>query len=52
MRARFAGTVLAAGGIRDDADVEAVRDTGANGVVVGRAWLDGTLSLGPAAGGG
>ncbi len=50
-RARFAGTVLAAGGIRDDADVEAVRGTGANGAVVGRAWLDGTLSLGPAAGG-
>jgi phosphoribosylformimino-5-aminoimidazole carboxamide ribonucleotide (ProFAR) isomerase len=36
--------VLAAGGIRDVADVEAVRELGLDGVVVGRAWLDGTLS--------
>jgi phosphoribosylformimino-5-aminoimidazole carboxamide ribotide isomerase len=45
VRARFAGRVLAAGGIRDAADVEAVRRLGANGVVVGRAWLEGTFSL-------
>jgi phosphoribosylformimino-5-aminoimidazole carboxamide ribotide isomerase len=42
---RFDGTVLAAGGIRDDADVEAVRALGIDGVVVGRAWLDGSLRL-------
>jgi phosphoribosylformimino-5-aminoimidazole carboxamide ribotide isomerase len=41
----FDGTVLAAGGIRDDADVEAVRALGIDGVVVGRAWLDGSLHL-------
>ncbi len=45
VRARFAGRVLAAGGIRDAADVAAVRDLGLDGVVVGRAWLDGTLLL-------
>jgi phosphoribosylformimino-5-aminoimidazole carboxamide ribonucleotide (ProFAR) isomerase len=37
--------VLAAGGIRDAADVDAVRRLGLDGVVVGRAWLDGTLLL-------
>jgi phosphoribosylformimino-5-aminoimidazole carboxamide ribotide isomerase len=41
----FNGTVLAAGGIRDDADVEAVRALGIDGVVVGRAWLEGDLTL-------
>jgi phosphoribosylformimino-5-aminoimidazole carboxamide ribotide isomerase len=45
VRARFAGRVLAAGGIRDAADVAAVRDLGLDGVVVGRAWLDGALVL-------
>jgi phosphoribosylformimino-5-aminoimidazole carboxamide ribotide isomerase len=45
VRARFAGRVLAAGGIRDAADVAAVRDLGLDGVVVGRAWLDGALDL-------
>ena len=45
VRARFAGSVLAAGGIRDAADVAAVRDLGLDGVVVGRAWLDGALDL-------
>ena len=45
VRARFAGAVLAAGGIRDAADVAAVRDLGLDGVVVGRAWLDGALVL-------
>jgi phosphoribosylformimino-5-aminoimidazole carboxamide ribotide isomerase len=41
----FDGSVLAAGGIRDRADVEAVRTLGIDGVVVGRAWLDGTLTI-------
>jgi phosphoribosylformimino-5-aminoimidazole carboxamide ribotide isomerase len=45
VRARFAGSILAAGGIRDAADVAAVRELGIDGVVVGRAWLDGTLAL-------
>src|SRR5712691_4893298 len=45
VRARFDGCVLAAGGIRDAADVDAVRALGLDGVVVGRAWLDGTLDL-------
>ena len=44
-RDRFGGRVLAAGGIRDAADVEAIRELGLDGVVVGRAWLDGTLTL-------
>jgi phosphoribosylformimino-5-aminoimidazole carboxamide ribotide isomerase len=42
----FDGTVLAAGGIRDDADVEAVRALGIDGVVVGRAWLEGAVTVG------
>jgi phosphoribosylformimino-5-aminoimidazole carboxamide ribotide isomerase len=45
VRARFDGLVLAAGGIRDAADVAAVRDLGLDGVVVGRAWIDGALVL-------
>jgi phosphoribosylformimino-5-aminoimidazole carboxamide ribotide isomerase len=45
VRDGFQGRVLAAGGIRDAADVEAVRELGLDGVVVGRAWLDGTLVL-------
>jgi phosphoribosylformimino-5-aminoimidazole carboxamide ribotide isomerase len=45
VRANFEGRVLAAGGIRDAADVAAVRELGLEGVVVGRAWLDGTLVL-------
>jgi phosphoribosylformimino-5-aminoimidazole carboxamide ribotide isomerase len=44
-RTAFGGSILAAGGIRDSADVDAVRELGINGVVVGRAWLDGTLAL-------
>jgi phosphoribosylformimino-5-aminoimidazole carboxamide ribotide isomerase len=48
VRARFDGRVLAAGGIRDAADVAAVRELGIDGVIVGRAWLDGTLDLAPA----
>jgi phosphoribosylformimino-5-aminoimidazole carboxamide ribotide isomerase len=46
VRAAFGGHVLAAAGIRDREDVEAVRALGIDGVVVGRAWLDGTLTLG------
>jgi phosphoribosylformimino-5-aminoimidazole carboxamide ribotide isomerase len=45
VRAAFSGTILAAGGIRDTTDVEAVRALGIDGVVVGRAWLDGTLTI-------
>jgi len=45
VRASFGGSILAAGGIRDQADVDAVRALGIDGVVVGRAWLDGTLEL-------
>jgi len=45
VRAAFGGSILAAGGIRDAADVDAVRALGIDGVVVGRAWLDGTLEL-------
>jgi phosphoribosylformimino-5-aminoimidazole carboxamide ribotide isomerase len=45
VRAHFEGRVLAAGGIRNAADVAVVRELGLDGVVVGRAWLDGTLAL-------
>ena len=45
VRASFAGSILAAGGVRDAADINAVRATGVDGAVVGRAWLDGTLTL-------
>jgi len=45
VRGAFAGSILAAGGIRDAADINAVRATGVDGAVVGRAWLDGTLTL-------
>ncbi|HEX3226599.1 MAG TPA: HisA/HisF-related TIM barrel protein [Gaiellaceae bacterium] len=44
-RAGYDGELLAAGGIRDAGDVEAVRELGLDGVVVGRAWLEGTLQL-------
>jgi phosphoribosylformimino-5-aminoimidazole carboxamide ribotide isomerase len=44
-RAAFAGEILAAGGIRDDRDIAAVAALGVDGVVVGRAWLEGTVSL-------
>jgi phosphoribosylformimino-5-aminoimidazole carboxamide ribotide isomerase len=37
--------VLAAGGIRSEADVAAVAETGCEGAVVGRALLDGLLPL-------
>src|SRR4051794_38655667 len=38
--------VLAAGGIRSDDDVAALSEAGAEGAIVGRALLEGTLSLG------
>jgi phosphoribosylformimino-5-aminoimidazole carboxamide ribotide isomerase len=44
-RAHYAGELLAAGGIRDARDVEAVRRLGCDGVVVGRAWLEGALDF-------
>lgn len=37
--------VLAAGGIRSDEDVAALSNAGAEGAIVGRALLEGTLSL-------
>jgi phosphoribosylformimino-5-aminoimidazole carboxamide ribotide isomerase len=50
VRERFGGVLFAAGGIRDRADVDAVRALGLDGVVVGRAWLEGTLEWGPGEG--
>jgi phosphoribosylformimino-5-aminoimidazole carboxamide ribotide isomerase len=47
-RASFAGAVLAAGGIRNAADVDAVRNAGADGAVIGRAVLEGSFDLTPA----
>lgn len=41
-RLLFGGEILAAGGIRHASDIEAVRELGVDGVVVGRAWLEGT----------
>jgi phosphoribosylformimino-5-aminoimidazole carboxamide ribotide isomerase len=43
VRARYAGGLLAAGGIRDASDVDEVRTLGLDGVVVGRAWLEGAV---------
>jgi phosphoribosylformimino-5-aminoimidazole carboxamide ribotide isomerase len=43
VRAAFGGELLAAGGVRDARDVEELADAGADGAVVGRAWLEGTL---------
>src|SRR5215204_6542350 len=42
--------VLAAGGIRDDADIDALERAGAEGAVVGRALLEGRVRLSPRAG--
>lgn len=42
-RAAFAGEILAAGGVRDKRDIDALAEAGADGAVVGRAWLEGTL---------
>jgi phosphoribosylformimino-5-aminoimidazole carboxamide ribotide isomerase len=47
-RSLFPGELLAAGGIRDDADVDALAALGVDGCVVGRAWLEGKVS--PSAG--
>jgi phosphoribosylformimino-5-aminoimidazole carboxamide ribotide isomerase len=41
VRRAFAGAILAAGGIRNAADVDALRRAGADGAVVGRALLEG-----------
>jgi phosphoribosylformimino-5-aminoimidazole carboxamide ribotide isomerase len=45
VRASFDGELLAAGGIRHDADVAALSAIGVEGAVVGRAWLEGAISL-------
>jgi phosphoribosylformimino-5-aminoimidazole carboxamide ribotide isomerase len=45
VRALYGGVLLAAGGVRDRADVDAVRALDLDGVVVGRAWIEGTLDL-------
>jgi phosphoribosylformimino-5-aminoimidazole carboxamide ribonucleotide (ProFAR) isomerase len=37
--------VLAAGGIGSEDDLDAVRETGCEAAIVGRALLDGTLGL-------
>jgi len=37
--------VLAAGGIRSEADIDALEQAGAEGAIVGRALLDGTIQL-------
>jgi phosphoribosylformimino-5-aminoimidazole carboxamide ribotide isomerase len=44
-RAAFDGELLAAGGVRSRDDLRALRDAGADGAVVGRAWLEGRLEL-------
>jgi phosphoribosylformimino-5-aminoimidazole carboxamide ribotide isomerase len=44
-RAAFGGQILAAGGVRDAADVDAIAALGIDGAVVGRAWLEGAISL-------
>jgi phosphoribosylformimino-5-aminoimidazole carboxamide ribotide isomerase len=44
-RAAFEGEILAAGGIRDDADLAALAALGIDGAVVGRAWLEGAISF-------
>jgi phosphoribosylformimino-5-aminoimidazole carboxamide ribotide isomerase len=43
--ARSGLPLMAAGGIRSLADLEAVRDAGASGAVVGRSALEGSLDL-------
>jgi phosphoribosylformimino-5-aminoimidazole carboxamide ribotide isomerase len=40
--------VLVAGGVATYADLEALRDAGAEGAIVGRALLEGKIELGPA----
>jgi phosphoribosylformimino-5-aminoimidazole carboxamide ribotide isomerase len=41
--------VLAAGGIRSEADLDALEAAGAEGAIVGRALLDGRIELRPRA---
>lgn len=45
VRGLFEGELLAAGGVRDGEDVDALGALGVDGVVVGRAWLEGRVSL-------
>jgi phosphoribosylformimino-5-aminoimidazole carboxamide ribotide isomerase len=45
VRGRFGGPVLSAGGIRSEAHLAAVARAGAEGAIVGRALLDGSLPL-------
>jgi phosphoribosylformimino-5-aminoimidazole carboxamide ribotide isomerase len=45
VRASFSGELLGAGGVRHSDDVEAVLALGVDGVVIGRAWLDGTYDF-------
>jgi len=40
--------VLVAGGVASYADLEAIRDAGAEGAIVGRALLEGKIELGAA----
>lgn len=42
-RAAFTGEILAAGGVRNQSDIEALAEAGADGAVVGRAWLEGGI---------
>jgi phosphoribosylformimino-5-aminoimidazole carboxamide ribotide isomerase len=44
-REAFNGELLAAGGIRHEEDLAALRESGADGAVVGRAWLEGKLRI-------
>jgi phosphoribosylformimino-5-aminoimidazole carboxamide ribotide isomerase len=46
-RAGFDGEILGAGGVRDRSDLAALESAGADGAVVGRAWLEGKLALVP-----
>jgi phosphoribosylformimino-5-aminoimidazole carboxamide ribonucleotide (ProFAR) isomerase len=45
VRGRFGGPVLSAGGIRSEAHLAAVARAGAEGAIVGRALIDGSLPL-------
>jgi phosphoribosylformimino-5-aminoimidazole carboxamide ribotide isomerase len=40
--------VLVAGGVGNYADLEAIREAGAEGAIVGRALLEGRIEFGPA----
>jgi phosphoribosylformimino-5-aminoimidazole carboxamide ribotide isomerase len=45
VRDQFGPAVLAAGGVRTDEHVERLRELGIEGAIVGRALLDGTITL-------